>query len=44
MLHENLLISQFKDSKYKGDIIKGFLNLNPDWGNMCPVYNIVRKT
>ena len=31
-LHEILRTSQFKDSKYKYDIIKGFLHSNPDLG------------
>ena len=31
-LHKNLLPSSFEDSKYKYDMVKGFLNSNPDFG------------
>ena len=31
-LHKNSHASQFEDSKYKYDIIKRFLNSNPDLG------------
>ena len=31
-LLENYYTSQFEDSEYKHDVIKGFLNSNPDLG------------
>ena len=44
-LHENSHTSQFKDSEYKHDMIKRFLNSNPDLGQCSPrCSNFVRLT
>ena len=39
-LYENWRTSQFEDSEQKYDMIKGFLNSNPDWGNIRPVFKL----
>ena len=36
--HEKLRTSQFEDREYKYDMIKGFLNSNPDFG-ICSLSN-----
>ena len=41
-LHENSHHSQFEDSKYKDDMIKGFLNSNPDLGKCTSSIQVLR--